>query len=168
MPLKTKVKKERSGSTLLTSTPAAASVRKSKVTRHAQQDGAKASKSASGAGKKSNNKSASQQVDKKPTRRWRAGTVALREIKKFQSTTKTLMRRAPFQRMVRELATQDQGSLMGALRWQASALLALQEATEGYAVSLLSDANLCAIHAKRTTLMSKDLQLARRIRGERL
>ena len=73
------------------------------------------------------------------------------------------MRKAPFQRMVRELAS---GHKEG-LRWAASAVAALQEATEGYAVGLLSDANLLALHAKRVTAMSKDLQLARRLRGER-
>lgn len=51
------------------------------------------------------------------------------------------------------------------LRWQSSALLALQEATEAYLVHLFEDANLCAIHAKRVTIMTRDIQLARRIRG---
>ena len=53
------------------------------------------------------------------------------------------------------------------LRWQKQALLALQEATEAYLVSLFEDTNLCAIHAKRVTITPKDIQLARRIRGER-
>ena len=95
--------------------------------------------------------------------RWRPGTVALRQIKKFQKTTDLLMRKAPFQRLVRELAT---GHKEG-LRWQASAVAALQEATEAYVTGLLSDSNLCALHAKRVTLMARDLQLARRLRGER-
>lgn len=149
--VKKETKKEGSSSMLT------GKVRKSKVSRHTQQDGVKAVKSSK--------KAASPAADKK--RRWRAGTVALREIKKFQNSTKTLLRRAPFQRLVRELA-QGHDKALGSMRWQASALLALQEATEGYAVGLLSDANLCAIHAKRVTLMSRDLQLARKLRGERI
>ena len=95
--------------------------------------------------------------------RWRPGTVALRQIKKYQKSTNLLMRKAPFQRLVRELAS---GHKEG-LRWQASAVAALQEATEAYVTGLLSDSNLCALHAKRVTLMSRDVQLARRLRGER-
>ena len=95
--------------------------------------------------------------------RWRPGTVALRQIKKFQASTSTLMRKAPFQRLVRELATGHKDGL----RWAASAVAALQEATESYTTGLLSDANLCALHAKRVTLMSRDVSLARRLRGER-
>ena len=53
------------------------------------------------------------------------------------------------------------------LRWQSTAILALQEASEAYLVGLFEDTNLCAIHAKRVTIMPKDIQLARRIRGER-
>ena len=95
--------------------------------------------------------------------RWRPGTVALRQIKKYQKSTDLLMRKAPFQRLVRELATGHKDGL----RWQASAVAALQEATEAYVTGLLGDANLCALHAKRVTLMARDLQLARRLRGER-
>lgn len=53
------------------------------------------------------------------------------------------------------------------LRFQSHAVLALQEAAEAYLVGLFEDTNLCAIHAKRVTIMPKDIQLARRIRGER-
>ena len=53
------------------------------------------------------------------------------------------------------------------LRWQTAAVMALQEASEAYLVSLFEDTNLCAIHAKRVTIMPKDIQLARRVRGER-
>ena len=67
----------------------------------------------------------------------------------------------PFQRLVREIAMEYKGEL----RFQSSAILALQEATEAYLVSLFEDTNLCAIHAKRVTIMPKDMQLARRIRG---
>ena len=95
--------------------------------------------------------------------KWRPGTVALRQIRKFQRSTETLLRKAPFLRLVREIATSGKDGL----RWQASALQALQEATESFVTGLLSDANLCALHAKRVTLLARDLQLARRLRGER-
>ncbi len=96
--------------------------------------------------------------------RYRPGTVALREIRKYQKSTDLLIRKLPFQRLVREIS-QDFGK--DTLRFQSTAILALQEATEAYLVSLFEDTNLCAIHAKRVTIMPKDIQLARRIRGER-
>jgi len=99
---------------------------------------------------------------KKP-HRYRPGTVALREIRKFQKSTELLMRKLPFQRIVREIA-QD---YKAGLRFQTAAILALQEASEEYLVGLFEDTNLCAIHAKRVTIMPKDIQLVRRIRGER-
>uniref|UniRef100_A0A0E0DXA3 Core Histone H2A/H2B/H3 domain-containing protein n=1 Tax=Oryza meridionalis TaxID=40149 RepID=A0A0E0DXA3_9ORYZ len=124
---------------------------------------------------------------KKP-HRFRPGTVALREIRKYQKSTELLIRKLPFQRLVREIA-QDfktdlrfQSSAVAALqeavreiaqdfktdlRFQSSAVAALQEAAEAYLVGLFEDTNLCAIHAKRVTIMPKDIQLARRIRGER-
>ena len=100
---------------------------------------------------------------KKP-HRFRPGTVALREIRKFQKSTELLLRKLPFQRIVREIAQEYKSDL----RFQSQAVLALQEATEAYMVGLFEDTNLCAIHAKRVTIMPKDIQLARRIRGERL
>jgi len=99
---------------------------------------------------------------KKP-RRYRPGTVALKEIRKFQKSVNLLIRKLPFQRLVKEIAQDYKCDL----RFQSSALLALQEASEAYLVALFEDTNLCAIHAKRVTIMPKDLQLARRIRGER-
>jgi len=99
---------------------------------------------------------------KKP-HRYRPGTVALREIRKYQKSTDLLIRKLPFQRLVREIAHDFKADL----RFQSSAVLALQEAAESYLVGLFEDTNLCAIHAKRVTIMSRDLQLARRIRGER-
>ncbi len=99
---------------------------------------------------------------KKP-HRYRPGTVALREIRKFQKSTEMLIRKLPFQRLVREIASEYKSEL----RFQSSAVLALQEASEAYMVGLFEDTNLCAIHAKRVTIMPKDMQLARRIRGER-
>ena len=95
--------------------------------------------------------------------RYRPGTVALREIRRYQKTTELLIRKLPFSRLVREV-TQD---FKTDLRFQAQAIMALQEAAEAYLVGLFEDTNLCAIHAKRVTIMPKDIQLARRIRGER-
>ena len=99
---------------------------------------------------------------KKP-HRYRPGTVALREIRRFQKSTELLIRRLPFQRLVREIA-QD---LKGQVNFTSGAILALQEVAEAYLVGLFEDTNLCAIHAKRITIMPKDIQLARHIRGER-
>ena len=106
---------------------------------------------------------------KKP-HRYRPGTVALREIRRYQKSTELLIRKLPFQRLVREIAQDFNISLTGSgtdLRFQSSAVVALQEASEAYLVGLFEDTNLCAIHAKRVTIMQKDIQLARRIRGER-
>ena len=108
-------------------------------------------------------KSAPIEMSIKKPRRFRPGTVALREIRKFQKSTELLIRKLPFQRVVREIATEFKAEL----RFQSQAILALQEATEAYIVSLFEDTNLCAIHAKRVTIMPKDMQLARRIRGEK-
>eukprot|EP00442_Polarella_glacialis_P057134 CAMPEP_0115081000 /NCGR_PEP_ID=MMETSP0227-20121206/19006_1 /TAXON_ID=89957 /ORGANISM="Polarella glacialis, Strain CCMP 1383" /LENGTH=131 /DNA_ID=CAMNT_0002468737 /DNA_START=92 /DNA_END=487 /DNA_ORIENTATION=+ len=99
----------------------------------------------------------------KKTHRYRPGTVALREIRKYQKSTELLIRKLPFQRLVREIA-QD---VKTDLKFQSQAVLALQEAAEAYLVGLFEDTNLCAIHAKRVTIMPKDIQLARRLRGER-
>jgi histone H3 len=94
-------------------------------------------------------------------RRYRPGTVALREIRKYQKSTELLIRKLPFQRLVREIAH----SFKTDARFQSAALLALQEATEAYIVSIFEDTQLCALHAKRVTIMPKDMQLAKRIRG---
>ncbi|KAH0725806.1 hypothetical protein KY284_001671 [Solanum tuberosum] len=85
------------------------------------------------------------------------------EIRKYQKSTELLIRKLPFQRLVREIAQDFKTDL----RFQSSAVAALQEAAEAYLVGLFEDTNLCAIHAKRVTIMPKDIQLARRIRGER-
>lgn len=99
----------------------------------------------------------------KKARRFRPGTVALREIRKYQKSTDLLLRKRPFQRLVREIAQE----LNTTLRFQTAAVLALQEAAEAYLVCLFEDTNLIAIHARRVTIQAKDMQLARRIRGER-
>ena len=102
---------------------------------------------------------------KKP-HRYRPGTVALREIRRYQKSTDLLIRKAPFLRLYREIMINDLSKMDG-WRVRAESALALQEATEAYLVGLFEDTNLCAIHAKRVTIMPKDIQLARRIRGER-
>ena len=106
---------------------------------------------------------ASQKGMQKP-HRYRPGTVALREIRRYQKLMELLIRKLPLQQLVREIA-QDLGKKD--VRFQSGAIIALQEASEAYLVGLLEDSNLCAIHAKRVTIMLKDIQLARRIRGER-
>jgi histone H3 len=103
------------------------------------------------------------QVGVKKPHRYRPGTVALREIRRYQKSTELLIRKLTFQRLVRELAQE----FMIDIRFNSSAIVALQEASESYMVGLFEDTNLCAIHAKRVTIMPKDIQLARRIRGER-
>ena len=98
----------------------------------------------------------------KKTRKYRPGTVALREIRKFQKGGKLLIPKLSFQRLVKEIA-QD---IRKDLRFQSMAIAALQESAEAYMVGLFEDTNLCAIHANRVTIMSKDMQLARRLRNE--
>ena len=98
---------------------------------------------------------------KKP-HRYRPGTVALREIRRYQKSTDLLLRKLPFQRLVREIAQ----NISADLRFQAAALAASQEASEAFLVGLMEDSNLCAIHARRVTIMPKDLQLSQRIRRD--
>ena len=99
---------------------------------------------------------------KKP-HRYRPGTVALREIRRYQKSTELLIRKLPFMRLVREIAQDFKTDL----RFNMATFGALQEAAEAYLVGLFKDTNLCAIHARRVTIMPKDMQLARRIRGEK-
>jgi histone H3 len=96
--------------------------------------------------------------------RYRPGTVALREIRRYQKSTELLIRKLPFQRLVKEIAQDFRTDL----RFQSSAIMALQEAAEAYLVGIFEDTNLCAIHAKRVTILPKDMFLARRIRGDHL
>ena len=98
-------------------------------------------------------------------RHYRPGTLALREIRKYQKTTDLLIRKAPFIRLVKEILHGKLGKTE--IRMQRIAVEALQEAAEYYLTNLFDDANLCALHAKRITLQPKDMQLAMRIRGER-
>jgi len=97
--------------------------------------------------------------------RYRPGTRALMEIRKYQRSTHLLLRKLPFSRLVREILREYFARPGWEFRWQAQAMLAIQEAAESYLVRLFEDANLCAIHAKRVTIMRRDIQLARRIRG---
>lgn len=98
-------------------------------------------------------------------KRYRPGAKVLKEIREYQRSTSLLLRKLPFARLVREISLEFVGPDYG-LRWQSNAILALQEALESFLVHLLEDTNLCAIHAKRVTIMQKDIQLARRIRGQ--
>ena len=100
-------------------------------------------------------------------RRFRPGTVALREIRKYQKSTELLIRKLPFRRLVQEVCQDITGQLKceGGFRFAASAVAALHEAAESYLVNLFEDTNLCAIHAKRVTITPKDMRLALRLRG---
>jgi len=93
--------------------------------------------------------------------RWCPGTVALREIQKFQKNTDLLIRKAPFQHLVREILQAN--SKNSDMQMQSTALLALQEATKYFMVDVFSNTNLCAMHGKRVTIMKKDMVLACRI-----
>ena len=90
-------------------------------------------------------------------KKFRPGVAALKEIRHFQKSTSLLIRKLPFQRLVREIANDFKTNL----RFQQAAVEALQEASEAYLVGLFEDTNLCAIHARRVTIMPKDIQLAR-------
>ena len=103
---------------------------------------------------------------------YRGPLGTLGEIKHFQKLTQLLIRKLPFQRVVREIAqsaVDDMGHtefFRPGIKFQSSAIMALQEASEDYLVGLFEDTNLCAIHARRVTIMPKDMLLARRVRGE--
>lgn len=100
-------------------------------------------------------------ADNLKKQRYRPGTVALREIRHYQKSTKLLIPRLPFQRLVREIAL----TYKNQIAFQSAAISALHEACEAYLVNLFEDTNLCAVHAHRVTIMPRDIQLARRIRG---
>lgn len=95
----------------------------------------------------------------KKTHRYKPGTVALREIRKFQKSTELLIPKLPFQRLVREITQQY---VKDGVRFQSTAILAIQEAAEAFLVSMFEDSNLCALHAGRVTInpeVSKSIQL---------
>lgn len=118
-------------------------------------------KSSRSRSRKRSKQRAGAEAPKKKNFRYKPGVVALREIRKYQKSTEMLIRKAPFARLVREIAQDFKPDI----RFQSAAVLALQEAAEMFLVYLLSDANLCAIHAKRVTVMKKDMDLVRRIRN---
>lgn len=109
-------------------------------------------------------KAAVQNFQAKRKTRHRPGAVALKEIRKYQRSTELLIPRAPFQRVVREILGKQRINLD--FRLSVMAAKALQEASEAYLVGLFEDAMLCSVHAKRVTLMVKDMHLAKRIRGD--
>jgi histone H3 len=98
--------------------------------------------------------------DPRRHRRYRPGSRALRDIRKYQRSGDLLIKKAPFQRLVRQIC---EGFTKG-LRFQGQAILALQEASEAFLVELFEITNLLALHANRVTIMIKDMKLARRIR----
>ena len=101
-------------------------------------------------------------ASKKPKKKhYRPSSVALREIRRYQRSTELLIKKLPFQRLVREISQK----LKNGIKFQSAALGALQEAAESYLIGLFEDTNLCSIHANRITIMPKDLRLARLIRG---
>jgi len=102
---------------------------------------------------------------KKP-HRFRPGTVALREIRKYRKSTELLIRKLPFQRLVREVVQQMFGTVSGGglqYRFQSTALLALQEAAEDFLVRMFNQVNLIAIHGKRVTIKPTDIMLWKRL-----
>lgn len=106
----------------------------------------------------------------KKRHRFRPGTLALKDIRKYQNSTDLLIRKAPFQRLVKELShglMNDATKYPAGIRWQYTAVMAMQEAAEHYLVHLFEDAQLQAVHGKRVTVQIKDIRIARRIRGER-
>ena len=140
-------------------------IRKTLGRKKAEERAALAAKAAKAA-RKSGMKAPKGGVRK--THRFRPGTVALKEIRRYQKSTELLIRKLPFQRVVREIVEDVCPTHMqGQVRFQSAAIMVLQEALEAYLVGLFEDSNLCAIHAKRVTIMPKDIQLARRIHGER-
>lgn len=134
----------------------------SKAAKTAKSSTKKTMATATQSQKSKNPKSATQSQAEGRKRRFKAGTVALREIKQYQKSTDLLLPRAPFQRLVREIT----GAVDPDLRFAPQALIAIQEAAEAYLTGVFEDAQLCAIHANRVTVQKKDLDLARRIRGD--
>lgn len=101
--------------------------------------------------------------------RYKPGQLALKDIRRLQKTTDLLIPKTRFHRLVREITQKSTAHLLHEepMKYQVAALQALQEAAEAYLVYLFEDTNLCCIHARRVTIMPRDIQLARRIRNER-
>ena len=108
---------------------------------------------------------------KKP-HRYHLGLLALREICRYQQSTNCLIKRTPFNKLIKEISQEYRvcpdgpGTPSVQVRFQSTALAALQEATENFLVGLFEDVNLSAVHAKRVTVMPHDIRLALRIRGD--
>lgn len=110
-----------------------------------------------------------------PSKRYRPGATALREVRTYaRSESKCLLKRSPMIRLIKEIMNTSKITVHGAdgtmdrvmPRIQSSAVDAIREAATHYMVDVFTDTNLCALHAKRKTVYPKDIQLARRIRGE--
>ena len=107
-------------------------------------------------------------INRPQSRSTRMQSRALKEIRHYQQSSDLLFQKLPFQRLVREVTENIcKEKKVENKRFQSTAILALQEASEAYLVGLFEDTNLCAIHAKRVTIMKKDMDLALRIWGER-
>ena len=108
---------------------------------------------------------------KKP-HRYRSGMVALREIRRYQASTENLIKCTPFQKLLREISQEFRicpdgpGTSSVQVRFQSTAIAALQEAAENYIVGLFEDLNLLTIHARQVTIMPRDIRLALRICGD--
>ncbi len=98
-------------------------------------------------------------------RRHKPGYKALNEIRLYQKTTHLLIRKASFARLVKGTLTEHHPT-GSEFRWQQAAIECLQEACEAYLVCYFSDAYLCSLHAKRVTLMPRDMQLIGHLRGD--
>ncbi len=108
-----------------------------------------------------NKESSTNAAPTKKKQRYRPGTVALREIRRYQKSSELLIKKLPFQRLVREIASNVSNI---PFRMQTSALLALQEAAEAYLTGVFEDTNLACLHAKRVTILPKDIKLVARMR----
>lgn len=112
-------------------------------------------------------------VDQKPKGaakrkvRYKPGELALQDIQKYQNTSQLLIPKLPFHRLVREITRSLSLDQDLPYKYQVAALLALQEAAEAFLVYLFEDTNLCCIHARRVTIMPRDIHLARRLRNEK-
>ena len=120
--------------------------------------------------KKSNNEERKKVTSTELVYRGKGGSLGA--IRHYQKGTKLLIRKLPFARLVREVAQKVVAArgmtthFNEGVKFQSNAIMALQEASESYLVGLFEDTNLCAIHARRVTVMPNDILLARRIRGE--
>lgn len=93
--------------------------------------------------------------------RYKSGMVALKEIRRYQKSTENVVRKAPFQRMVRDITSKIRDDM----RYQAQCLSALHEAFENHIVGLFEDGLLAANHAKRVTVMPRDINIVGKLRG---